>query len=206
MVGSLHFHLSCPRLKAGFFAISAVLQMLCDTCPVLGTFFKGIVVQKAQNFTFSGDFQERQVFNHMLFLVMFHIDPSLFALSKLLSHLTIASALYVRNVSVPMLSLYLLFLPPLCPCRSVGRVGQHVCPWSSVDISVRRPVQLTLVLLAFTTPSHETVTSGQEWHSVPRTPILLCTAWLFNLSLGHRFEETPGALRVSGKLSSGVSI
>lgn len=151
-------------------------------------------------------FRNSTVFKHMLFLVTFHIGPSLFTLSKLLSHLTIPSALYVRNVSVPMLLLYLLFLPPFCPCCSVGRVGQHVCAWSSVDISVRRPVQPTLVLLALMFPSHETVTSGQEWHSVPQTPILLCTAWLFNLSLGHLFEGIPGALRVSGKLFSGVSI
>lgn len=61
MFGSLHLHLSCPRLpknpKAGFFAISAVLlQMFCDTCPVLGTFFKGMVVQKAQELHFLWQF------------------------------------------------------------------------------------------------------------------------------------------------------
>lgn len=129
-------------------------------------------------------FRNSTVFNHMLSLVMFPIDPSLFTWSKLLSHLGIPSVLCVRNGSVPMLSLYLLFLPPFSLCCSVGHAGQHVCAWFTVDISIRRPVQPTLVLLALMSPRNGTVTSGQEWHSVPQTPILLCAAWLFKLSLG----------------------
>lgn len=60
------------------------------------------------------------MFNHMLFLVMFQIDCTLFTWSKLLSRLTIPSPVYVRDVSVPMLSQYLLFLLPFCPCCSAG--------------------------------------------------------------------------------------
>lgn len=59
-------------------------------------------------------FRNSTVFNHMLFLVILPIDPSLFTWSELLSHLSIPSALDVRNVSVPTLSLYPLFLPPFC--------------------------------------------------------------------------------------------
>ena len=61
------------------------------------------------------------MFNHVLFLVVFQIDPSLLTWSKLLSHLTVPSPVYVRNVSVPMLSQHLLFLSPSCPCCSVGQ-------------------------------------------------------------------------------------
>lgn len=117
----------CPALasKGDSLQFSAVLlQMFCDTWPVWGTFFKGTVVQKVQELHFLWQFSILSiVFNHMLFLVMFHIDPSLFTWSKLLSHLTIPSAVYVRNVSVPMLSQYLLFLLPFCPCCSVGHEG-----------------------------------------------------------------------------------
>lgn len=146
----------------------SLLQMLCDTCPVVGTFFKGIVVQKAQELHFLWQFSGAASVNHMLFLVMFHIHPSLFTWSKLPSHLTIPSALYVRNVSVPMLSLYLFFLPPFCPYLFVGRVGQHVCAWSSVEISVRRPVQPTLVLLALMSPSLSPL--GRSGTLFPRHP------------------------------------
>lgn len=84
--------------------------------------------------------------------------------------------------------------------------GQHFCAWFSVDISIRRPVQPTVVLLALMSSSHGTVISGQEWHPIPQSPILLCTAWLFKLSLDLFLERTPVALRISGKLFSGVSI
>lgn len=74
-------------------------------------------------------FRNSTVLNHMLFLLVFHIDLSLFTWSKLLSHLSIPSALYVRNVSVPMLSLYLLFLPPFCPVSMQGSMFVQCLQW-----------------------------------------------------------------------------
>lgn len=116
--GSLHLHLSCPRLKAGFFAI-----FCCPSSDVLwhmscfGHFFQRHSSSKGTGTSLSlSIFRNSTVFNHMLFLVMFHIDSSLFTWSMLLSHLTPPSALYVRKVSVPMLS-------PRLSCHPSARVA-----------------------------------------------------------------------------------
>lgn len=149
-------------------------------------------------------FRNSTVFNHMLFLVMFPTASSLFTWSKLLSHLSIPSALDVRNVSLPALSLYPLFLPPFC----------HVALWDMQGSTFVHGFQWIFLLGGQFSPplccwpsclSAMGLTSGQEWHSVPQTSILLCAAWLFKLSLGLCLKRL-GALRVSGKLFSGVSI
>lgn len=124
--GSLHLRLSCPSFasKRDSLQFSAVLlQMFCDTWPVWGTFFKGTVVQKAQELHFLWQFSKTaQCLTTCSFLSR-SILISLFTRSKLQSHLTVPSAVYVRNVSVPMLSQHLLFLLPFCPCCSVGHAG-----------------------------------------------------------------------------------
>lgn len=179
----------CPVLdsKQDSLQFSAVLlQMFCDTYPVLGTFFKGIVVQKAQElhflWWFSGTAQ-------CLTTCSFLSCSILISLSSLgpSCYLTLPSLLLCMSEMYLSPCFHCNFLLSFCPCCSVGHAGQHVCAWSSVDVSIRRPGQPTLVLLALMSPSHGTVTSGQEWHSVPQTPIPLYTAWLFKLSLGVFF-------------------
>lgn len=146
----------CPVLdsKQDSLQFSAVLLLiLSDTWPVLGTFSIG---QNTQELQFLKIFRNSTMFNHVLFVVTFQIDPSVFTWSKLLSYLTICSV-YMRNLSVPMLLQHLLFLSPFCPHCSVGQQfllqGQCVCAGSSVDVSIKGLVQPSLVQLAVMSPS-----------------------------------------------------
>lgn len=112
----------CPLLcsKQGSLQFSAVLLQMFCTCPVSGTFFKGTVVQKAQELHFLWQFSGTA--QCVTFLVMFHIDLSLHLVQAALSpHHSFCSVcqkcICPHALTVPFV------LPPFCPCCSVGRAG-----------------------------------------------------------------------------------
>lgn len=117
----------CPVLDSMQDSLQFLLSFF--SCSVIHSCF-GNVFQRHSSSKGTGTshslviFRNSTVFRHMLFLVMFHIDPSLFTLSKLLFHLTIPSALYVRTLicphafTVPFVLATLLPILLCGPCRA----------------------------------------------------------------------------------------
>lgn len=160
LLGLYAFICSVLDLKQDSLQFSAVLlQIFCDMWPVLGTFS---IAQEAQELWFLWRFSGTawclttcSSLSHSRLILLFSLGPS--------CYLTSPSPVYVRNVSVPMLSQHLLFLPLLCPCCCVGQQcwlqEQYVCAWCPVDISFKKLVQPTLMQLALMSPSYGTLTS-----------------------------------------------
>lgn len=131
----------CPALdsKRDSLQFSAVLlQMFCDTLSVWGTFFKGTIVQKAQelHFQFSGTAQcltTCSFLSYSILILVSSVGPS--------CHLTSPSLLLCTSETY----LSPCFHSTSCSYYPSAHVAlwdmqrQHACSWSSVGVSIRGP-------------------------------------------------------------------
>lgn len=195
----------CPVLdsKQDSLQFSAVLlQTFCDTCPVLGTFFKGVVVQKAQElhflWWFSGTAQCLTTCSFLscsLLLPLSSLGPSCYLTSAFL--LLWMSGMYLS--------------PCLCSCHPSAMLLCGAC----------RAARLCMVFSGYfyeeASSAHPCAAGphvSQPWDCHLWAGMAFCSpdthsavhCLAFQAESRPLFERTLGALRVSGKLFSGVSI